>query len=285
MKTEKIILVSGMSGAGKSSVIGILEDIGYLCIDNLPLTMIDDLFSWIDENEDERYKYLALSTTALDFKEAQIKLASKNYKFMTIFVDAKDDVLVHRFQFTRRKHPFIVDGSCTTLSEAIRLEREYFGHSFQDVVVLDTSSLSLQRLREAVENIFRDNLDLRFTISFISFGYRYGLPLDADLVFDCRILKNPFWNKELKELTGNDKAVQDYVLNDDVAQELIKKMTDYFDFAFANFINNQKSHLSVAIGCTGGKHRSVSVVNYFYQYYFNKYRVLKLHRDVERVQD
>ncbi len=282
MKTKKVILVSGMSGAGKSSVMSILEDLGYLCMDNLPLGIIDDLIDWLAINKDKRYEYIAITTSALEFRDVQRKLRLQDFDLRSIFLDAQDSVLVHRYQFTRRKHPYIINKSCATLAEAIKLERQQFEQTTKDILLIDTSNLSYSELRSLIEKERTQDGSNAFSISLVSFGYRYGLPLDADLIFDCRMLKNPFWDEELKEMSGNDKPVRDFVLNDDLTIKMIEKIVPYLDFVIKSFQNSQKTHITIAFGCTGGKHRSVSVVNYFCDYLSMNYKVLKLDRDYKR---
>lgn len=282
MKNAQIIIVSGMSGAGKSSVIGVLEDIGFICIDNLPMAMLDSLVDWLDQNDDERYCRLALSTTTFNFQQTRAKLANTPYAIKAVYLDAQDDILVNRYQFTRRKHPFIVDGTCTTLQQAIALERSYFHQILDDVLMIDTSNFSNDKLRVVIEQQFSSELDNRFAISFISFGYRHGLPLDADLILDERMLINPYWDETLRFLTGNDQEIMEYVLSNELTQRMFAKLIPYLDLVFESFSSSKKNFITVAIGCTGGKHRSVSVVNYLFNYYEQKYRVMKIHRDVKR---
>jgi len=282
MKIKQIILVSGLSGAGKSSVMTILEDIGYLCIDNFPLELLATLLQWIANNNDARYSYLALSTSAIDFKPAFEDIQAADVNLEAVFLDAADDVLVQRYQFTRNRHPLIATEKAKTLLQAIKKERAWLMGLPDEITQIDTSDLSIKSLRTIIETRFSKDNEKRFTISLLSFGYRYGLPLDADVIFDARLLNNPFWIDELKNQTGNDKAVQDFVFNDQRSESLLKRITAYLDFSFREFIKEQKSHMTVAVGCTGGKHRSVTLVNYLAEYYKEKHQILKFHRDIER---
>jgi len=282
MNIKRIILVSGLSGAGKSSVMSILEDGGYLCIDNFPLGLLETLIQWINDNDDERYSYLALSVMALDFNAAYKKIKKIAVNSEAVFLDAADDILVDRYQYSRMRHPFIVSGDARNLFQAISKEREQIAGLSDEVFRIDTTELKIKDLKAIIEQQFCRDDNLHFSISFISFGFRYGLPRDADIVYDVRFINNPYWVEKLKKLTGNDQAVIDYVFDDPRSQRLVEEMTGYLDFCFTEFIKEHKNHVTVAIGCTGGKHRSVAFANCLEEYYREKYHVLKLHRDVER---
>lgn len=283
MKIKQVILVSGLSGAGKSSVMTILEDNGYLCIDNFPLELLATLLQWIEENKDPRYYYLALSTTAKDFGKLYQYFEATKINFQALFLDAANDVLIQRYQFTRNRHPFIVNNQASTLLGAINMERRELSGLADDILRIDTSSLSIKSLKTLIETNFNKNHEsYRLSISFISFGFRNGLPLDADIVFDARFINNPYWVEELRKLTGNDKEVVDYVFADKRTEIFINKIKGYLGFSFAEFIKDQKSHVTVAVGCTGGKHRSVALVNYLAEAYQDEYHVLKMHRDLTR---
>jgi len=283
MKIKQVILVSGLSGAGKSSVMTILEDNGYLCIDNFPLELLATLLKWIEENKDSRYYYLALSTTAKDFGFLYEYFQNTKINFKALFLDAADDVLIQRYQFTRNRHPFIVSGQASTLLGAIKMERQELSGLADDILRIDTSSLSTKNLKTLIETNFNKNQDSSsLSISFISFGFRNGLPMDADIVFDARFIKNPYWVESLRKLTGNDQEVIDYVFSDKRTMVFLNKIKGYLDFSLKEFIKDQKSHVTVAIGCTGGKHRSVALVNYLVEAYQDQYHVLKMHRDSTR---
>ena len=282
MKIKQIVLVSGLSGAGKSSAMSVLEDSGYLCIDNFPLGMLESLLQWIAENDDVRYYYLALSTTASDFSAAYKIIKNQGINVDTVFLMASNDELIQRYQFTRNRHPFIISNEVETLQQAINKERQQIMGLPDDILKIDTTELTQKGLREIIEARFSKEGNHHFSVSFISFGFRYGLPLDADVVFDARFLANPHWVEELRPLTGNDKTVQDYVFADKRSKELIKEITSYLDLSLREFNKEKKSHMSVAIGCTGGKHRSVTLVNHLAEHYRDKFHVLKFHRDINR---
>ena len=283
MKIKQMILVSGLSGAGKSSVMTILEDLGYLCIDNFPLGLLDTLLDWIEQNDDARYYYLALCSTAKDFSAVYDHLQGAISNLKALFLDAEDSVLVQRYQFTRNRHPFIVSGIATTLQGAITKERQQLSGLSDEVLRIDTTHLATKDLKLLIEANYGKGQDKnRLSLSFVSFGFRYGLPLDADIVFDVRFLINPFWQEDLRKLTGNDQAVIDYVFNDGRTKVLLAKMQDYLDYNFAEFLKDQKTHITIAVGCTGGKHRSVAIINYLVKIYQDRYHTLKLHRDLGR---
>ena len=284
MKIKQVILVSGLSGAGKSSVMSILEDNGYLCIDNYPLELLKTLLTWISDNQDSRYSYLALSTSAVDFEGACRLLRRENIKFEAIFLEAADDVLIQRYQFTRNRHPLILSGKALTLTSAILKERAEIPGLPDDILLVDTSHLSTKDLKKMIEaHLNRQKASIGLSLSLVSFGFRYGLPLDADVLFDVRFLNNPYWVEELRLLTGNDKKVADFVFGDKRTKVLLNKITSYLDFSLKESIHELKSHITVAVGCTGGKHRSVTIINYLEDHYKNEYQVLKLHRDIERI--
>jgi len=282
MKVRQLILVSGLSGAGKSTAMNVLEDSGYLCIDNFPLGMVASLLQWIEENDDARYEYLALSTSAVDFYRAYKLIKDNGITVEAIFLLASNDELIQRYQFTRNRHPFIISNEASTLQGAINLERQQLMGLSDDILKIDTTELTEKNLREILEARFTKGDKQNFSISFISFGFRYGLPLDADVIFDARFLANPHWVDDLRPLTGNDEAVQAYVFADSRTEQLLQEITGYLNLSFREFSQAKKSHMSVAIGCTGGKHRSVTLVNYLAELYQKDWHVLKLHRDIER---
>ena len=282
MEIKQIILVSGLSGAGKSSIMSILEDIGYLCIDNFPLALLNTLLQWIADNQDARYQYLALSSGARDFDAIYKQLKANEVSYQAVFLEAADDVLIQRYQFTRNRHPYIVSKEASTLQQAINKERNELSGIDDRVIRVDTSNLSIKDLKRIVEANFFKKDEYALSLSFISFGFRYGLPLDADAVFDARFINNPYWQEELRKLSGNDQLVIDYVFADKRTEVLLKRITNYLDFSLKEFVKEQKSHMTVAVGCTGGKHRSVALINYLENYYKESYQVLKLHRDVGR---
>ena len=283
---KKVILTSGMSGAGKSTATRFLEDMGYHCIDNFPVQMLSLLVDLIENSTDARYHYIALSTSAQDFPEFQRGLKGEGIEVSTLFLDASDDTLLHRYKSTRRMHPLLLSNQANTLEEAIDVERQMFQKYINEsVITIDTTFVGEKELKRRIESYFSKSAAPSFSISFISFGYKYGVPMDADLMIDVRFLPNPFWEVELRPYSGNDRCVYDYVIEKPQTQEFLKRLISFTDYAFAEYVKEGKNHFTVAVGCTGGQHRSVSVANYLYQYYKDRYNSYLEHRDVKEKND
>ena len=282
MENKHVVLVTGMSGAGKSSVTSILEDMGYHCIDNFPVQLLSVLADLIEHTTDPRYANVALSTSAQDFPDFLRGLkGGEGIDVQVLFLDASDNILLHRYKSTRRTHPLLVSNTVNTLEEAIQVERHMFvQHKDASFITIDTSFLDLKELKEKVEKYFSRNAAPTFSISFISFGYKNGVPLDADLMIDVRFLPNPYWVVDLRPYSGNDKCVYDYVMQKPETQEFLKRLLAFTDYAFAEYVKEGKNHFTVAIGCTGGQHRSVVITNYLFDHYRQTYHCYKEHRDV-----
>lgn len=282
-KNRRVILVSGMSGAGKSTATRFLEDMGYYVIENFPAQMVSQLRELIENSTDPRYNYIALSTNAMDFPEFLSGLKGQNFNAEVLFLDAADDVLLHRYKSTRRMHPLLLSNTCNTLEEAIGVERQLFSRNINNsFVTIDTSFLSEKEFRTKIESFFSKNSVPSFSVSFISFGYKYGVPMDADLMIDVRFLPNPFWVPELRAYNGNDPAVYHYVMDDPQTKEFLKRLLGFMDYAFEQYVKEGKNHFTVAIGCTGGQHRSVAVTNFLYDHYVKKYNCYKAHREEKK---
>lgn len=277
---KKVILVSGMSGAGKSTAGRILEDMGYLVIDNFPVQLISLLVDMIETSTDPRYNYVVLSTSAEDFPAFLRGLKGQNIETQVLFVDASDDVILHRYKSTRRMHPLLISNKCNTLEEAIGVERAMFAKNVNNsFVTIDTSYLSEKEYKRRLERYFARDAMPSFSISFESFGYKYGVPMDADLMVDVRFLPNPFWVVSLRPYNGNDKCVYDYVMDKPETKEFLERLLSFLDYAFEQYQKEGKNHFTVAIGCTGGQHRSVTITNFLYDHYKIRYRCFKEHRD------
>ncbi len=257
----ELLIVTGMSGAGKSFTAKALEDIGFYCVDNIPPLIIPtfaDMFA--DSSE---FKKLAIITDIRggelfkDILSVLDKLKNDNIAFKILFLTAKDDILVRRYKENRRVHPLSADGTLT-ISEAVKKEREML-NSICNIAdfTIDTSSLSVAQLKEQLTGLFKEQ-QKRLTIQCMAFGFKYGVPTDADLVFDIRCLPNPFYVPELKKLTGKDKAVRDYVMDCNDSTELFNKIHSLIDYLIPLYLKEGKSQLTIAFGCTGGKHRSVT---------------------------
>ena len=282
MRKQNIILITGMSGAGKSSAMSILEDMGYHCIDNLPVQLIEHLGKIINEHTDERYDNIALATTAIDYPKFLQYFQSLDVNVKVVFLDASDDCLLLRYKFTRRHHPMILAERAATLEEAIEVERDLFEElNDRALVHIDTSKLNQSELKSSLMEKLALNKRPIFSISFVSFGFKHGVPLDADLMFDVRFLPNPYYIEDLRPQTGNDAPVYEYVMEFDQTKEYTQYLQSFLDFVFVQYRKQNKNHMTVAIGCTGGHHRSVSITNWLYEHYKRKYQCYKSHRDIK----
>lgn len=283
MEDVNIVLVTGMSGAGKTTTMSILEDMGYYCIDQFPVELIRELGHLIRNQNDVRYHNVALATTALDYTKFLVYFENIGMKVRVLFLDASDEKLLLRYKYTRRQHPFLVKRLANTLEEAIESEREYFNAIKERASIyrIDTTYLSTKQLKHHMEKYLKLGEKPSFSISFVSFGYKNGVPLDSDLLFDVRFLPNPFYVEELKKLTGNDAPVYDYVMKFEQTQECIAHLESFLDYVLPQYEKEGKNHLTVGIGCTGGQHRSVSITNYLYDKYSKKWKCFKSHREMK----
>lgn len=280
--SNQIVLVTGMSGAGKSSAMNALEDLGYYCIDNFPKELLRQLESLFQKNESQ-YEMVALSVSAMDYLEFIRFFDDIKRSLQVLFLDCSDEELLLRYRFTRRQHPMISNQKATTLEEAIEMERDLLDHlqeNAQNTIHIDTTKLSQASLSKLVSHRFKGTRKSVFTITFQSFGFKHGVPMDADMILDVRFLPNPFYEPELREKTGNQKDVYDYVMTPEVTQNYIGYLKQYCDFVFSEYACQNKSHMIVAVGCTGGQHRSVSICNWLYETYSQIYRCFKSHRDI-----
>lgn len=282
MDSKHVVLITGMSGAGKTTAMSVLEDMGYHCIDNFPVTLIDELGKILHSSEDERYQNLALATTAQDYLKFLNFFANEDVLVHILYLDASDEKLLLRYKFTRRNHPMMINHKAKTLEEAIEMERDLFaGIDNQAIMHIDTSKLDSSSLKKVIKEKLSLDQKRVFSISFSSFGFKHGIPLDADIVFDARFLPNPFYIEGLKELTGDDLEVYEYVMSFDESKTYAMHLTNTLDFVFDQYQKQNKPHICVAVGCTGGHHRSVTFTNYLYEYYKNKYTCFKSHRDIK----
>ena len=260
----KLLIVSGLSGAGKSSVLSTLEDLGYYCIDNMPQDLIPQ-FARLCRATKSKYENVALGTdirSGLTFDglfPALDSLAEVHCEYSIVFVEARTEVLVKRYKETRHKHPLTKDG--TDLITAVERERrllEPIRNRANDII--DTSYFSTARLREEIMRLYAgERRDRAMSVSVISFGFKHGLPLDADLVFDVRMLPNPYYIAELKHLTGLDKPVHDFIFSYQESKDYLEKLEDLLSFSLPLYVEEGKTTLVIAVGCTGGHHRSVAV--------------------------
>ena len=264
---KKVILISGLSGAGKTSVSNILEDLGYLCIDQFPSKLIKPLLDLIENDESAKYERVGITVPLMDLEDYFDVLDNLHIDSKLILLDADQRVLLNRYKFTRRIHPLLVGNVADTLEEAIGIEKEVIAKYEEKFEVIDTTNLGQSELRQIVESMISAESRDKFTISFESFGFKNGIASDADLVFDVRFLDNPFYFEELKHKTGNDKEVYDFVMSKERTKEYLNYLLSYLDYSFKMYTREGKRHLTVAVGCTGGQHRSASLVNYLYDHY------------------
>lgn len=265
----QFVIVSGMSGAGKSTALKMMEDIGFFCVDNLPVQLIFK-FAELAYAEDTELPNVALgldirSGDALsDLPKVLTLLENAGYDYDILFLDASEDVLVKRYKETRRAHPLARIGR---IEDGIRKERQQVAFLRKKAdMIIDTSNLLTRELKSELDKIFVQNENYQsFIVTTMSFGFKYGIPRDADLVFDVRFLPNPYYDLRLRPQTGHDTEVQEYVMDCEEAAEFMNKLTDMIEFLIPNYIKEGKNQLVVAIGCTGGKHRSVTVANYLHK--------------------
>lgn len=283
----KFLIVTGLSGSGKSGAVNVLEDIGYYCIDNIPPQLIPK-FAEICLGNGQMQKVAIVTDIRggelfLELDQGLKYLKDNNLETSILFLDASDEVLIKRYKETRRKHP--LDEQCHgSLQKAITTERDVLA-SVREIAdyYIDTSELSMNQLKETVYSLFLDNPNNSMVVKVISFGYKYGISREADLVFDVRCLPNPFYIPELKHHTGLESCVSDYVLSFDQSAKLIEKLKDLLDFLIPLYIHEGKSQLVIAFGCTGGKHRSVTFAEAIYKYLREKKMRCRIsHRDIEK---
>lgn len=287
----RFVIVTGMSGGGKQTAMKMLEDIGFYCVDNLPILLIDKLAELISTPNSEITKVaLGLDVRAdQNFDDARKilnNLKENGYVFETIFMDASDATLIKRYKESRRMHPLAVPPS-NRVEDGIQKEREILREMKKEAdYVFDTSNLLTRDLKEEFNKIFVTGEDYNgLMVNIMSFGFKHGIPADADLVFDVRFLPNPFYIEELKHHTGNEKVVQDYVMSFGEAEQFLNKLEDMLRFLIPGYVNEGKHQLVVAIGCTGGQHRSVTLANELYNCMKDtgNFGLALYHRDVKEV--
>lgn len=266
----RFVIVTGVSGAGKTSALKMLEDMNYFCVDNLPILLIEKFASISLDMNSEEIRNVALgvdvrSGQALDELEQVLdNMREAGYEYEILFLDAETNVLIKRYKETRRNHPLAAGDR---IDIGIRREREKLAFlKTRANYIIDTSNLLTKELRREMEKIFVDDQNFRsLMISVLSFGFKYGIPSDSDLVFDVRFLPNPYYIDELRALSGEDAAVRDYVMASKAAQIFAEKLEDMVKFLIPHYMSEGKNNLVISIGCTGGKHRSVTLANELYR--------------------
>ena len=283
----RIVIVTGMSGAGKSSALRMLEDAGYFCVDNMPVPLLHNFIRLSLDKHSENYKVaigvdIRSGNSIMNLGKILDEVEEEEHDFEILYLDASSNVLIKRYKETRRNHPLARKGR---VDEAIQKERcmlEFLKDRAD--YIIDTSTLLVRELKAQIDNIFVNEGEIKnFYITVVSFGFKYGIVSDADLVFDVRFLNNPFYVQELKSLTGNDKEVYDFVINSDGAKEFLDKLTDMIKFLIPKYIEEGKNQLIVGVGCTGGKHRSVTIANALYKELEDlDYGIKVDHRDIQK---
>ncbi len=282
----RMVIVTGMSGAGKRTALKVFEDAGYYCVDNLPIMLvmkfvelaaaggsgIGNIAMGVDVRSGGSFGELE---SVLD------RMTAMDFKYEILFLEAEDEVLLKRFKETRRNHPLAGE---MRIMEGINREREEIAFLKKRAdYIIDTSTLLTRELKQELEKIFLNDGEFsNLVVTVISFGFKYGIPGDADLLFDVRFLPNPYYIDELKRLTGNDAPVRDYVMGFDEARVFLDKLSDMLDFLIPNYISEGKNRLVIAVGCTGGKHRSVTLANALFEKLQGHDYGLKIeHRDID----
>ena len=281
MKNIRVILISGLSGSGKTTAIKALEDIGFYCVDNLPILLLPKFIELCEQSggkiskvavvEDIRgtesypaYRQQNDGQGGKDFLEDSRRIIQdlhrEGYPIEILFLDSSDPVLMRRFSETRRQHPLAVGGS---IGEGIRLEREWL-QGIRDMAnqVIDTSHFNVHQLKDKIQRYAQEGLSSgQMTVTFLSFGYSFGIPYEADLVMDVRFLPNPYFVEELKRLRGDNPQVAAYVLHWEETKEFLRRVQEFIRFLLPLYERERKTHLTIAVGCTGGRHRSIVIVN------------------------
>lgn len=266
----RFVIVTGMSGAGKSTAIKVLEDAGYFCVDNLPVPLLEKFAQLSFENVDSEIQKVAVGVDIRNGHNLKLldnalrSLEDTGISYEILFLDSEDEVLIKRYKETRRCHPLSGKGR---VEDGIHQERERLAFlRDQADYIINTSQLLTRELKAEIDEIFvKDKEYKNLFVSIVAFGFKYGIPTDADLVFDVRFLPNPYYIEELRPLSGNDRAVYEYVMSYEAAGEFLKKLEDMVRFLIPNYIKEGKNQLVIGIGCTGGKHRSVTLANALYQ--------------------
>ena len=286
----EFVIISGMSGAGKTSALHIMEDIGYYCVDNIPTSLFQTLYKLCKDSSDKAMKRVAVVVDVRGNGDYEVmyddleNFKKNNEGVSILYIDAKVDSLIVRYKETRRRHPLterLKDGS---VAAAVKEEQRLLVpvKTLADYSI-DTTFMSIKQLRERIISMFLENSSNSIMITFMSFGFKYGIPLESDLIIDVRCLPNPFYIAELKEHTGLEKCIQDYVLDSEETQEFVKRLIDWLDYSLPLYLKEGKSELVVGIGCTGGKHRSVTIAELLDNYFMEKgYKCIVQHRDVKK---
>ncbi|MGB9732084.1 MULTISPECIES: RNase adapter RapZ [Calditerrivibrio] len=283
MNNSHLIVLTGYSGAGKSTASKALEDLGYYTVDNMPLSLVEKFVQVVfDYNSEIQKIALVIDARSKDIPKIAevVKFLKSKYYVEVIFLDATEDILVRRYKETRRKHPL-----GDNLLDSIRLEKKLMEEikELSDIII-DTSSMTVHDLTKLFDEKFREMDSSKMSITIQSFGFKYGIPQDSDMVIDVRFLKNPHFVDELRGKTGLEKDVYDYVFSDERCKVFLRKLKAFLEFLIPNYVKEGKKFFTLSIGCTGGKHRSVALAQFIGEYLKNRYdnKVYIKHRDIER---
>jgi len=286
MKNNRFVIITGLSGAGKSVAIKCFEDLDFFCVDNIPPQLIPKFSEMCLNSRGKLYKIAFVVDIRGEIFFREIDKSLRELESMKIhpeilFLDAKDEVIVRRFSETRRKHPLQFSQS---ILENVSQERKRLKElKSRASMIIDTSHLSPKQLNIEIRRYFQRETMKGIQISLMSFGYKYGMPIDVDLVFDARFLPNPYYDNELSELSGKDDKIKDYLMQFPVTQQFIERFFFLIDFIIPYYVKEGKNYLSIAIGCTGGRHRSVFLVDQFQQLLKPKnYNIFVRHRDIKK---
>ena len=284
----EFVVVTGLSGAGKTQAMHAMEDIGFFCVDNLPPALIPVFYDLCVKSEDIMGRVAVVTDTRggelfKSFFTAMEALKHDKKAYKILFLDASDNVLVRRFKETRRKHP-LSDDLNGSLEQAVKLEREMLKPMRESSdYVIDTSLVSPAQLRSRIAQLFLNSAEDSLAVHCISFGFKYGVPMESDLVFDVRCLPNPFYDENLRPLTGLDAPVRDYVMEKEETKGFVARFTDMVDYLLPLYAKEGKSQLVIAVGCTGGHHRSVALAQYMHDHLVQKgVRASVTHRDMQK---
>lgn len=284
----KFIILTGMSGAGKSTALKMMEDIGYFCVDNLPIALIEKFAELADLQDAELQKVavgvdIRSGQTLEELQDVLDRLKQRGERFDILFLDSQDEVLVKRYKETRRTHPL---AGSERVDKGIQEERRRLEFlRKQASYIIDTSNMLTRELKGELEKIFVRNQDYKnLFVTIVSFGFKYGIPTDCDLVFDVRFLPNPFYVEGLRSKTGNDREIREYVMQFPEAGQFLHKLEDLVKFLIPNYIVEGKTQLVIGVGCTGGKHRSVTLANALYERLADRegYGIKIEHRDIQK---